>query len=427
MKFIVKPSKLSGIASVPPSKSHTMRAVLFASLAAGQSVIHNYLESPDTTAMINACRLLGAKITLEPDKLIIIGTAGKLQVPDEIIDAGNSGQVLRFIGALAALIPGYTVITGDASIRHKRPVQPLLNAIEQLGGFAVSTKNDGHAPIIIKGPIEGGYAELSGEDSQPVSGMLIAAAFLPGETEIKVHNPGETPWIDLTLYWFKRLGIQYQRNDYSYYKVNGKTQLAAFDYTVPSDFSSAAFPIVAALITGSKINLTNIDMQDVQGDKAIIPALQSLGALINYNEEQKILTVEKSPQLIGGNININDYVDAITILSVLGCNVSTPLQITGAAIAKQKESNRIAAITQELNKMQGQAQEQTDGLLVMPKKLIGTTVESYHDHRMAMSLAVAGLTEEGTTVINDVDCVAKSFASFVAVMQQLGADIQVVE
>jgi len=425
MQYIIKASKLEGVAPVPPSKSHTMRAILFASLAEGRSVVRNYLASPDTTAMISACCLLGAEIHIDADQLIILGTGGKLQVPQQIIDVGNSGQVLRFIGALAALIPADTIITGDESIQHNRPVLPLLDAVKQLGGFAEAINGDGHAPIRVRGPVAGGYAALNGEDSQPVSGLLIAAAFMRGTTELHVHNPGEKPWIDLTLDWFKRLGIRYSCNNYTHYKIEGKTQLAAFDYTVPSDFSSAAFPIVAALITHSTISLTNIDMQDIQGDKAIIPALKSLGANIIYDEQQKILTIKKSQKLEGGELNINDYVDAITILSVFGCFVNDPLKITGAAIAKHKESNRIESITRELNKMQGNALPREDGVLIRPKKLTGTLVESYYDHRVAMSLAVAGLASEGTTIVNNVECVAKSFANFAPVMQQLGADIQV--
>jgi 3-phosphoshikimate 1-carboxyvinyltransferase len=203
MDYLIKTSSLHGHISVPPSKSHTLRAILFAALADGVSHIHNYLPSPDTNAMIHACRLLGASIDIHDSSLQIAGVAGKPQAPKDIIDAGNSGQVLRFIGAIAGLIPAYTVITGDHSIRTSRPVQPLLDGLNGLNVFAVSTKGDQHAPIIIKGPIQPGSTTLNGEDSQPVSGLLIAAAFAPGITEIHVNNPGETPWIELTLDWLR--------------------------------------------------------------------------------------------------------------------------------------------------------------------------------------------------------------------------------
>ena len=157
--------------------------------------------------MIRACQLIGAEIEMNDNELIIIGTAGQPRTPKDIIDAGNSGQVLRFIAAIAALTPGFTIITGDYSITHNRPMQPLLEGLAQLGSLAVSSKGDGCAPIIIKGPIQSGQATLSGEDSQPVSALLIAAAHLKGRTEIKVINPGEKPWIEVTLHWLKYLEL----------------------------------------------------------------------------------------------------------------------------------------------------------------------------------------------------------------------------
>jgi len=427
MQYIVTPSTLSGTIRVPPSKSHTLRAILFASLAKGTSTIHHFLPSPDTNAMINACRLLGAQITILNDKLTIIGTAGRPQTASDVIDCGNSGQVLRFIAAIGALAPGYTVLTGDASIRSKRPILPLLNALTQLGGFAVSTKNDGYAPIIIKGPLRPGVIELNGEDSQPVSAALMVAAFLPGTTEIHVHNPGEKPWISLTLDWFDRLGIRYQNNDFSHYTMMGGAAFDGFEYTVPSDFSSAAFPIVAALITHSEITLENIDMQDVQGDKAIIPALQSMGAQIEIDPTKKLLHVKKSAHLQGKNLAINDYIDAAPILAVMGCFVEGDFTISDAHIAKQKECDRLSSITEELRKLGGNITEHADGLSVRAAALTGAQVYSHHDHRMAMSLAIAGLAAQGTTIIDNVACVDKSFPNFAQMMQQIGADIKEID
>jgi 3-phosphoshikimate 1-carboxyvinyltransferase len=425
MKYIVNPSKLSGTIWIPPSKSHTMRAVLFASLAHGKSIIHHYLPSPDTEAMIHACRLLGAQIEITKDTLNIIGTNGRPKVPDNIIDAGNSGQVLRFIAAIAAAtISEYVVITGDESIRYKRPLQPLISALNQLGGFAVSTKGDGFAPIIIKGLISAGTAELEGQDSQPVSAMLMGAAFLAGETQIKVINPGEKPWIDLTLSWFDRLGIQYSCKDYEHYMLKGHAHYEGFEYSVPGDFSSAAFPLVAALITGSEISLANIDMNDVQGDKAIIPALQDMGAELDYDAASRLLHVKKSSTLKGGEINVNNFIDAVPILAVAGCFCENGLQITGAEIAKHKESDRLEDVTVELRKMKGDITSLADGLTINNSVLSSNTVLSHHDHRMAMSLAVAGLAAAGTTHVEDTKCVAKSFPGFAEAMKNLGADIQ---
>lgn len=423
--YCVKPSKLCGNILIPSSKSHTLRAILFASLAQGQSTIRRYLNSPDTDAMVNACQLLGAKIQVNPDELVIEGTSGKPSVPNNVINAGNSGQVLRFIAAIAALTEGYTVLTGDASIRNLRPVQPLLDGLKGLGVFAVSTQGNGTAPIIVKGTLQGGRTQLNGKDSQPVSALLIAGAFAKKETIIDVSDPGETPWIDLTLHWLQKLGIGYKREGYTQYILSGNTAYSGFEYTVPGDFSSCAFPLVAALITNSEIGLHNLDMQDIQGDKALIPLLQTMGAKIVIDENERILHVMPSGKLQGAKINVNAYIDALPILAVLACFAQGDTTIYGAAIARKKESDRISAITQNLIAMGASIQELEDGLKISPMPLRGARVKSFSDHRIAMALAVAGIgAVSGETNIEDVQCVSKSYPEFLVAMQRLGVDIE---
>ena len=430
MDYIITPDKtkeIKGIINIPPSKSHTLRSILFASLAKGNSIIKHYLEnSLDTIAMINACRELGAKIEiLENSTLNIIGVAGKPEVPKDIINAGNSGQVLRFILGVAALNSGYTVITGDDSIRSLRSVLPLIDGLTQLGAFCVSTKSDGYAPVIVRGPLKPGNVIINGEDSQPVSAILIASALVPGITKIHVKNPGEKPWVNLTLDWFKRLGISFTNKDFIHYTVNGITCYEGFNYKVPGDFSSALFPIVAAIIKKSSITLTNIDMDDVQGDKAVISILQDMGTNISNDKTQNLLHISKGQEIKAININVNDFIDSITILAVLGCYAKDTSHITGAAIAQNKECNRLQAISTELNKMGGNVKVTEDGLIIKPSSLKGSVVNSYNDHRIAMSLAIAALGAEGKTIIKNTDCVAKTFPNFVEEFKRLGVDITV--
>lgn len=426
MRYHIKPSTLHGNITVPSSKSHTLRAILFASLAHGRSIIRRYLPSPDTYAMIHACRLLGADIDVTDQALTILGTSGKPLTPSDVIDAGNSGQVLRFVAAVAALTPGYAIITGDHSVRTNRPVQPLLEGLQHLNVFAVSAQGNGSAPIIIKGPMQGGVTHLHGEDSQPVSALLIACAFAKQSTTINVINPGEKPWVELTLDWFKRLGIAYERQGYTQYTVMGNTAYDGFEYTVPGDFSSCAFPLVAALLTGSELYLHNLDMNDTQGDKALIPVLQEMGAAIVINSSDNILHVKPSQALVGTTIDVNNYIDAVPILAVVGCFAKGETVITGAAIARKKESDRLAAITYALQKMGADIQELEDGLIIRPAPLCGTTVPSFDDHRIAMALAVAALSAQGETIIENAQCVEKSYPDFMASMQSLGAEMTAV-
>ncbi|EKE07847.1 MAG: 3-phosphoshikimate 1-carboxyvinyltransferase, partial [uncultured bacterium] len=268
----VLPGKLQGTIQIPPSKSHTLRSILFAFLAKGKSRIENPLPSPDTMAMIDATRHLGAKIDMEEGALIIDGVSGRPHPAEDVIQCGNSGQVLRFVGAISALSESYTVLTGDPSIRHNRPVLPLIDGLTQLGAFATSTRLDGYAPLLIKGPIRGGKAKIAGFDSQPISGLLMLGAF--HALELEVTNPGEQPWVALTLDWFKRLNIPYENHHFERYKMKGGAKIDGFHYRVPGDLSSAAFSLAAAVLSGSELILENIDLQDVQGDKKIIPTLE---------------------------------------------------------------------------------------------------------------------------------------------------------
>ena len=394
-------------------------------MAKGTSTIKNALPSPDIAAMVLACRQFGAMIKQQGNKYFITGVNGKPKTPDDVIDAGNSGQVLRYIAYIAGLQHQYVVITGDASIRYNRPVQPVMEALAKLGMVCVSMRGDDYAPLIIKGPFQGNTSTLSGEDSQPVTGLLIASAFREETTTITVRNAGEKPWIELTLSWLDRLQIMYQHNNFVEYRVTGRTNVSAFNYHVAGDLSSLAYPLVAALITQSEITISNVDMLEPQGDKMIVSVLQNMGANISINKRNKTLTVHKTNVLYGMEIDTNDFVDAITILAVVGCFALGTTTITGASIARMKESDRITTITCELKKMGANIKERPDGLVIEHSQLHAAAVDSHHDHRVAMSLAVAALATQEETVIYDIDCVQKSFPSFVDSMRSIGAEIVV--
>ena len=422
-KFVIGQSKLQGRIAIPPSKSHTLRALVFSLMAKGRSEISHYLPSPDTAAMIDAIRLLGARVDAAPETLIVQGTGGNLLPASDVIHCGNSGQVLRFISALAALSPSYAILTGDDSIRQRRPMQPLLNALTQLGAFAQSSRGGGYAPILVKGPMAGNKATLSGVDSQPVSALLIACSFLPHPTEIEVENPGEKPWIDLTLHWLERFNIGYEHRRHEWYRLQGGASIPPFAHTVPGDFSSAAFPLAAALLTHSEITLFPIDMDDPQGDKAIIPLLQEMGARIEIDARAKTLTVKKSPPLRGRKIDVNDFIDALPILAVIACFCEGETELLGGAIAREKESDRIHCIAEELKKMGADIEERPAGLLIRTSKLRGAPLKTSCDHRLVLSLSVAAMAAEGESAIDGVEAAAKSYPTFLEDFRALGANI----
>ncbi len=415
---------MKGGISVPASKSHTLRALLFGALGRGKSRINRYLPSSDTHAMIEACRLFGAALDVSPHHIDIEGISGKVDHTEDVINAGNSGIVLRFCTAIGALAKKPVVITGDYSIRHQRPMKPLLGGLAQLGVSTASMRGDGYAPVIIQGPIKPGRALLNGEDSQPVSALLIASAFAEGPVELEVQNPGEKPWISLTLDWFDKLSIPYENRAFERYRLLGNSRIEGFEYTVPGDFSSAAFPIAAALITQSELTVHNIDMNDSQGDKELLRVFQKMGGAIEIDEENKTVHVKKGGPLRGLEVDINAFIDAITILAVVSCYAEGETRIVNAAVAKQKECNRIRCIAEELRKMGADITETEEGLCIRKSSLKGAHVHSHHDHRMAMSLAVAALGAEGETIVDSVECVSKTFPTFKRDFNALGADIE---
>jgi 3-dehydroquinate dehydratase / shikimate dehydrogenase len=419
--MIVHSSQLKGAVHLPPSKSHSIRAILLGALAQGtSSITHLLVDSLDIQAAIQAVKQLGAKVTQQEDVTIIEGVAGQPHSSEQIINVANSGQVLRFVGALAALAPGQTILTGDQSIRTYRSVQPLIEGIQQLGGESLSIQRNGFAPFFVKGPLHAGQVTLDGQDSQPVSALLMAAAFLEGTTHIHVLNAGEKPWLQLTLSWLDRLQVLYKHQNLESFEIKGTCLRPAFEVTIPGDWSAAAFVIVAALITQSTVVIEGTAFDDVQGDQAVVPWLQSLGAQFTMDRAQSQLTVHPSPILQGGTVNVNDFIDAVPILAVLGCFMKEDLILTHAEIARHKECNRLQCITTELKKMGAHIQETEDGLKISPSVLRGAIVKSYGDHRMALALIVAGLAAKGETIVQGTYCIQKSFPDFIKQLQQLG-------
>ncbi|MGE3953737.1 MAG: 3-phosphoshikimate 1-carboxyvinyltransferase [Parachlamydiales bacterium] len=392
-------AQLRGRLTIPPSKSHSMRALLFAALAMGESKVNNLLASPDVEAMVTVIRQMGAGVKREGSSIAIRGIGGRVP-PLGLVDAANSGQILRFVGAVAALAKGPTLITGDESIRTLRPITPLIQGIKQLGGFAAQNVGGG---LLVQGRIKPGEVVIDGADSQPVSALLIATSLLEGGSTIRVENPGETPWVGLTLSWLKRVGRPVSHADYQTFLVQGG-QFAPFTFTVPGDYSSALYPAAAAFVTGSPIELDGLDPGDVQGDKRALDLLP---------------TLRKG----GCEIDVGPFIDALPLLAVLGCYAPGRTVLYGGAIARKKESDRISAIATELTKMGGQVTELPDGLIIEESPLRGARVSTYHDHRIALSLAIAALGARGETVIENPAVVAKSYPTFWEDMRGIGCQI----
>lgn len=419
MRLVVQPSKLAGAAEIPGSKSHTVRAVFFASLADGTSLVRAPLESRDTLAAVATCRAFGAKIRLAKTRWLIDGTGGPVRPLADPIDVQNSGTTLRVGLAVAALGADWTVLTGDEQIR-RRPAGPLIGALEELGARAFSMRGDGAAPFAIRGPMSGGGTDIECPTSQYLTALLVACPLAEGDTEIRVGTLNERPYVHLTLSWLDRLGVEYCHRQLRHFHIRGRQSYQPFERRIPADFSSATFLLAAAAVTGCELKLVGLDMTDPQGDKAVVGMFEAMGCEVTIEEEA--LTI-KGGALEGIEIDLNDTPDALPALAVAGAFASGETRLVNVPQARLKEVDRITAMREELGKMCVETEELEDGLIVKGGEPRGAVADSHGDHRIAMALAVAGLAARGTTVVERAEAVDVTFPEFVELMQSLGASI----
>jgi len=409
MNLIVKQSdKLNGSITVPPSKSHTHRAIILSSIANGTSVINNPLMAKDCIATIDACKSIGASIHNEASDIVIKGINGFVRPSLKTIDVGNSGTTLRFMSAIVALGIKTVVLTGDTSIQQ-RPIEPLITCLNDLGAKAMTVHNNGKPPVSITGMIKGGETTIDGISSQFLSGLLIACCLSYKDTIIHVNNLKSKPYVDMTLQYLKKSGIKIENHEYKKFHIFGGQQILPQTYVIPGDFSSAAYLFAAAYITSSHIQIEGLDFNDTQGDKKILSIIESL----KHNESREI--------------DLADTPDLLPIVAVLACYGNGLTTIVNTSHARLKESDRIAAIASELLKMNAAIKETNDGLVIESSQLIGTKVNGHKDHRIVMALAIAGLRAKGVTEITDAETISISYPSFIESMQQLQANMKLVE
>jgi 3-phosphoshikimate 1-carboxyvinyltransferase len=419
MNLLVKKSSLEGSIEIPASKSHTIRAVVIASLAEGTSRIMSPLDSGDTRSAVVACKALGAGIETGKDWLVT-GFGGTPRLETSKIDVGNSGTSLRLTTSVAALQEKEVVFTGDESLRT-RPLQPLLDALNSLGANVSSLEHNGCCPISIKGVMKGGKTEVSGVTSQYLSSLLISTPLLEQDTEIRVIDLHEKPYVQMTLDWLDQQHIHYEREGWEVFRVKGRQSYHPFEKRVPGDFSSATFPLCAAAITPSRLLLKGLDMSDTQGDKEVVAMLKSMGADIQTREEG--ISVASS-ELTGGELDLNNTPDALPALAVVGCFAKGETVLKNVAQARIKETDRIKVMATELSKMGADIEEMKDGLIIRQSELKGTKVRGYHDHRVVMALSLAGMMAQGETEIDSAESVDITFPGYVEKMCQLGARME---
>lgn len=433
MRAIVRPGRFSGTFRIPASKSHTIRRLLVASLASGESVLDQPLDSLDAASCAAACRAFGAEVFEERDAAgrlrlyrvngIGLGAAGgALAPPEAVVDVGNSGTTLYLALALAGLGAGGAVFTGDHQIR-RRSAAPLLAALNGLGVEAWSTRGDGCAPIVVRGPWRGGRVSIECPTSQYLSALLLAAPLAPAgvATEIDVPLLNERPYVEMTLSYLDAQGVPYEASpDRSYFRIPGGAAYRPMSGPVPGDWSSAAFPAGAAAVSGGPVTLTGLDPADTQGDKAVLGMLGKMGCTAAWKDGA--VEIRRAGGLVGVELDLNATPDALPLLSAVACYAYGETGLGNVPNARIKETDRIAVMAAELRKLGAGVEEVADGLIVRGApggRLSGGRVKSHDDHRVAMALAVAALGAAGPVEIEAAECAAVTYPGF---WEMIGAE-----
>jgi 3-phosphoshikimate 1-carboxyvinyltransferase len=417
----VEPGPAEATVPAPRSKSVTHRA-LFAALVAGGGTVATPLWSEDTRASLRAVLGFGVDAVATDREAVLRG--GRL-TPTEV-DAANSGTTLRFAAAVAALAEGSTTLTGDASLAQ-RPVGPLVDALEQLGADADC--EDGTPPVTVTGPATGGKASLPGDvSSQFVSALLLAAPRLPEGLALEVDGPlVSRPYVDLTLDTLDALGVpvaEQAHGDDVVFHVE-PTDLRPAHLAVPGDYSGAAFPLVAGALAGGPVTVTGLEPGSRQGDAAVLDHLERFDAEVRRDGEA---VTARADGLEATRIDLADTPDLFPPLSALAARAEGTTVLENAPHLRDKETDRIAAMVDGLQRLGVDATAREDGAEITGGPVEGGTVDGRGDHRVQMAFAVLGLAAEGPVAVEGAPRAFEvSYPGFLDALRDLEAEVQLEE
>lgn len=421
MDLLVQPAKLRGAVTVPGSKSHSIRGVLLASLAPGESRLEAPLTSADTEAAVRVYTALGARCQRTPEVWTIRGIGPDFAAPAEALDVGNSGTTMNMaLGTCALLREGQARLTGDEQIR-RRPSRPLAEALQTLGAEVVDERGTGCPPYRVRGRLRGGRVRIECRSSQYLSSLLLACPLAAGDTQIEVPLLEEAPYVSLTLDWLAHNGIRLEHDGLRHFRVPGGQRFRPFTRRIPADFSSATFFLAAGAMPGNEVLCRGLDPGDTQPDKAVVGFLQEFGARVRTDAEG--ITVAAG-NLRGVELDLNDCPDSLPMLAALACLGTGETRLVNVAHARIKETDRIAVMAAELQKLGADVSERPDGLVIRPAQLSAGTVDGHHDHRVVMALAVLATQLPGPTRIVGAEAAAVTYPAFVDHLQGLGADLE---
>jgi len=398
--------------TVPGSKSFTHRILIASALSDGMCSVENALLSEDTMLTMNALRQMGIRIEeMTGDRLIIYGAKGILQPSREPIYLGNSGTSIRLLTAISALGKDtYTLMGNDRMA--ERPIQALIDALGQIGVQARSTHSNGCPPVDVSGKnLSGTTVTIScRESSQYLTGLLLMAPCTKGGLKIGVtQGPVSRPYVDMTIDVMAKFGIAIDRQGYDGFQVTGNQAYRSGDYEVEADASQAGYFWAAAAICRKAVKVKGVSQDSCQGDVNFSKVLESMGCAVT-NEPDGI-TVSGGDRLRAVEVDMGDMPDIVPTLAVVAAFAEGATVIKNISHLKSKESDRLTSVVNELIKMGITASCTDDELMVAGGQPRRAEIETYGDHRIAMSFAVAGLATPGT-MIRDEHCVEKSFPNY---------------
>lgn len=407
----------------PGSKSITNRALVCAALARGTSQLTGVLDSEDTQVMMAALRQLGVQVDHDAatKQLTVVGCGGAIAASSAELYIANSGTTVRFLTALAALGQGEFRLDGTPRMRQ-RPIADLLVALQQLGVQAECLSPGGCPPVVIRATgLRGGWVRLRGDvSSQFLSGLLLAAPYAQSPLDIEIDGPlVSQPYVHMTLAVMRSFGVNNvtTTSDLSRFHVPAPQTYDARPYAIEPDASAASYFFAAAAIAGGRVTVAGLSRDSLQGDVEFVNVLEKMGCQVQWQPAAITVT---AAALRGVTVDMNAISDTVQTLAAVALFAKGATTVTGVGHIRHKETDRIGALATELRKLGAEIEEMSDGLRITPGPLRAAAIDTYQDHRMAMSLALVGLRIPGVE-IRDPGCTAKTYPEFFADLSRVCA------
>lgn len=408
-------AKVSGEVNVPGSKSLSNRALLLAALAEGETELTNLLDSEDIEHMLNALTKLGVSYRLSDDKTqcVVQGNGGAFDVAEPLeLFLGNAGTAMRPLCAALAASNVDTVLTGEPRM-EERPIGDLVDALREANADVTYLKNDGYPPLQIKGKtLSGGEMSVDGSvSSQFLTALLMAAPLFSGDVTIRIKGElVSKPYIDITLDTMAKFGVTVENDNYQTFTVSGSAKyVSPGKFMVEGDASSASYFLAAGAIKGGTVRVTGIGQNSIQGDIRFADVLEAMGAKVVWNDEYVEIT---GAPLKGVDMDMNHIPDAAMTIATTALFAEGPTTMTNIYNWRVKETDRLAAMATELQKLGAKVEEGRDYIKVWPTdSLKHAEIDTYNDHRIAMCFSLVALSDTPVT-INDPGCTRKTFPDY---------------